>query len=654
MVRRFAICTLLLCIPAVPARGGAQAPVVTPKGDPSVLSDTIYRLAVDSAEHRSESFVYLLDDGIVRFEADGRARTTYRQVVQILTREAAEQWGEQSFGYSSDRQRLTVNWIRVVRPDGSVISDKPLHEQESVAPVAQSAPIYSDTKIRRVSIGGIAPGTLLDFSYTTEDLKPVMPGDFATGWRVTTGRLTRRSRLIVDVPASLQPRIEERNVAFPRAVREGNGRRVYTWATADVPKLEREPFAADSNGIDVAIDVSAPITWSDIARWYTGLAKDRYALTPEIEGQLGLVVAGARTLDDSIRAVHRWVAQDFRYVSLSLGQGGVQPRAPRDVFAAKYGDCKDKATFFIALMAKMGVRAYPVLLSSRGGVRRAYPSMRQFDHMIAAIARPSGYTYVDLTSDLTPFGELPPAEPGEFGLVVHPDGHGEEITFPADSIGFNRSWSRVSGELDATGSFRGHYVVTHGGAQQYAVRGMLSTPLSDVQRDRILRSMANGLFEGSHGDSLALFDGRDLRASPRVSFALRADHVITDAGGVEILTLPLPNYASLSLVQDLESRSARRFPIDAEAVLGARETVSELVVTLPDGWKARLPPSVSEPGPFGLYEARYEQAGRELRVVRRIRGAKGILPPDQIGALITWIRALSKDDEKYIVLERPR
>src|SRR5207244_4260865 len=55
-------------------------------------------------------------------EADGRGRRTYRQIVQVLTREAAEAWGEQSYSYVSSRERFTLNWARVVRPDGSVIS----------------------------------------------------------------------------------------------------------------------------------------------------------------------------------------------------------------------------------------------------------------------------------------------------------------------------------------------------------------------------------------------------------------------------------------------------------------------------------------------------------------------------------------------------
>ncbi|HMI57720.1 MAG TPA: DUF3857 and transglutaminase domain-containing protein, partial [Gemmatimonadaceae bacterium] len=434
----------------------AQSPRVTPAGDPSVKSDTIYSLAVKPADYADQPYVYLLDDGIVKLEADGTGTRTYRQIVQILTPEAAEHWGEQSFGYSTDREKLTLNWARVLSTDGKVITEKPVHEQESLAPVAMEAPVYSDEKLHRISLGGVAPGTIVDYSYTVQTLKPVIPGDFFSAWSVTTGRLTRRSRFIVDIPASMKPRIEEHHLSFARKETTNGGRRIYTWAKADIPKLEVEPLAPDSS-FGESLVIASPLKWSEIANWYAGLAKGRYALTPEIEKALSKTVANSKTLDDSIRAVHRWVAQDYRYVSLSLGIAGFQPHPPAEVFANSYGDCKDKATFFVALMNRMGVKAYPVLLSSFGGVNRALPSGHQFDHMIAAVDRDGRRTYVDLTADIVPYGSLPPQEQGEFGLVVHPDGTSEEITFPSDPSASNKTEIHLVGALTSDGLFAGKW-----------------------------------------------------------------------------------------------------------------------------------------------------------------------------------------------------
>ena len=645
--------SLAITLGALCALGaGAQAPRVTPAGDPSVKSDSIYALAVKPSDYADQPYVYLLDDGIVTLEADGTGTRTYRQIVQILTPEAAEQWGERSFGYSTDREKLTLNWARVLRTDGAVIAEKPVHEQESLAPVAMEAPVYSDEKLHRISLGGVAPGTIVDYSYTVRTLKPIIPRDFLTTWSVVTGRLTRRSRLIVDMPASLQPRIEERHLSFARTEVTAGGRRIYTWARTEVPKPELEPLAPDSS-YGESLVVASPIKWADIAQWYAGLAKGRYSLTPQIEQALAKTVASSKTLDDSIRAVHRWVAQDFRYVSLSLGIAGFQPHPPSEVFANSYGDCKDKATFFVALMKRMGVTAYPVLLSSNGGVIRSLPSGHQFDHMIAAVDRNGKRTYVDLTADIVPFGALPPQEQGEFGLVVHPDGASEEITFPSDPTETNRIETHLVGSLTPDGLFAGKWSRLASGAQQYGLRASMSksTKPDSTERARTTLAIANAIFEGSAGDSLQLFDGRDLTAQPRISVLIRHGKAASDAGGTEILTIPLTSYAVTNLITSLEARGPRKSPISSEKVWGARTEIQDLRLTLPAGWKAKLPPNDSATSVFGTYVAQYSQNGQELRIARKLTGTDGVQPAAKYGELLDWMKQMSKDDAKYVILE---
>ena len=174
----WSVCALL----AAARVATAQAPQISPAGDPSIQADTIYKLAVNASEHPDEGSVFLLDDGVIRVEADGRGIRTYRQIVQVLTREAAEAWGEQSYSYVSSRERFTLNWARVVRPDGTIISPAPTHEQESSAPAATLDPVYSDVKIHRITLAGVEAGTIVDFSYTVETLQPIMPGDFHYPW----------------------------------------------------------------------------------------------------------------------------------------------------------------------------------------------------------------------------------------------------------------------------------------------------------------------------------------------------------------------------------------------------------------------------------------------------------------------------------------
>jgi transglutaminase-like putative cysteine protease len=651
-MRRSTIAAALLI--AAAAAAGAQAPKITPSGDPSVRDDSIYKLVVNPKDYADQRYVYLLDDGVVRFEADGSGTRTYRQVLQILTPEGAEAWGEQSFGYSTNREKLTINWVRVLDSTGKVISSKPVHEQESLAPVAMEAPVYSDEMIHRVSLGGVAPGTIVDYSYTVETLKPLIPGDYFTSWSMLTGLQTQRSRFILDLPERVDPRIIERHLTFKRTESVSKGRRTYVWATQNLKKTEREPFAPDSM-YGEGITVGSRLTWNDVSKWYAGLAKGRYALDPAIEKRALEVIAGAKTRDDTLRMLYRWVAQDFRYVSLSLGIGGYQPHPPSTVYENKYGDCKDKATFFIAVARRFGYQAYPVLLSASGGVDTLLPTAHQFDHMIAAVAKPGGgWQFLDLTAEIVPYGDMPPDEQGEFGLLVNDDGAGTSVIFPELPPSANRSSVLIAGELTVDGGFTGKWTVTASGNNQYGMRQQMSgtTKPDSAARARMTLSVANSIVEGSTGDSLQLFEGRDLNAVPRFSVVIRGGNMINDEGGIILLELPIDNFAQKKTLSSLEARGPRKAPVSSDKVWGPDETVQELRLTLPVGWKAKLPANVQVKTIYGEYEAAYSQVGRELRVKRRRSGTSGVFPASDYAVLLGFLRDIAKDDHKVIVLDK--
>ena len=633
---------------------GAQAPRITPAGDPSVRADTIYQLAVDPRLHPDAAVVLLLDDGVVRFEADGTGSKTYRQVAQILSADAVQDYAEHEFSYVPAHQLLTVNWIRVVRPDGTVVSEAPTQVQEADVPATLVDPVYSDTKVRRYSLSGVAPGTIVDWSYTVEELKPYLAGDFTSHWSVHTGRLTRRSRYVVDLPASLKPNLLESNLTFKRRESVSRGRRTYVWATREVPPVESEDFMADAGGVVMSIALAGPVTWEMIGAWYADLSRDRHTLDLGLRRKIRSLLQDTRTAEDTLRAVQRWVAQDIRYVSIALGMGGYQPRTPIDVVSTGYGDCKDKATLFVAAARYLGFRAYPVLLNSGERVERALPSLTQFNHAIAVVERPEGRIFTDLTAELVPFGELPDSDQGQFGLIVYSDGTTEQVTLPTAPPSANLNLTRIVGTLSPDGYLTASYEELGLGNRQYSLRNLFLGPVDATRRGDFARSIATSLYPGAEADSLEIFDGRDLTAKPRVAlkivrgFAARP----TANGRTFILSLPLTSMRSMAdAATALEARGPRRFPIDAGKVVGPVTTATEISLTLPAGWLVQLPPDVAVAGKWGTYTARYDQEATTLRVSRTLEGARGVYPPDELADLTRWLREVAQDDVSYLVIE---
>ena len=640
---------VVLLAAAVARPIAAQGPNVNP-----AKSDSIYRLAVDSAAYKDYPFVYLLDDGIVRFEADGRAVERYHQIVQILKTEGVDTWAERQFSYRPGHTKVTVNSMRVVRPSGEVISDKPSITQASDVPAAMSNPVYSDTKVLRYSLAGVAVGTLVDIDWSQETTQPFLAGDFTSGWSTTMSFPAMRSRYVLDAPASVTPRLEERHVDVQRVEEQAGGRHYYVWAKQKVTPVEGEIFAPDSSIPRMSIGVAAPMKWADIGRWYGGLAADRYTLSPRTTAIVDSIARLQHSAADTLQALHTWIARDIRYVSVALGLGGYQPRFPDSTVALGFGDCKDKATLFIAAAKHVGLTAYPVLLNSSGAADSTMPSVGEFDHAIAALPnKGGGYKYLDLTTNEYPAGTVPPSYQGGFGLVVLPGGKSEAITFPKDDPG--ETLTRFEGTVGADGALTGRLELTFRGSTGSFLRAALREAPDSAQRAQMSK-LFGSFVPGSTVDTLILFDARDPNVVPKVTLNLHGADGFKNAGSLSVLAVPpafyAPSAGAAGVLRALADAPPRRYPIDAGSVFKTT-AVTEMILTLPEGWKVELPKGVAAKSEFGDFQSQYSQEGRVLRMEMRIAGAEGVFPKERLADLQTWLKALANGTVKSLVARPP-
>lgn len=615
--------------------------------------DSIYSLAVKPSDHPNDAVVVLLDEGVYRIEADGRTSTTTRQVVQILTEQGAQQYREQRLSYNPSHQTLKVNWMRVVRPNGEIVSAEPAQVQESDIPAAMDDPVYVATKVRRMSLSGLDPGTILDHSTTLEELKPIMEGDFLINWRVTTPRPVVQSNLVVNVPAAYTPRIDERNLAFKRKESVSGGRKIIAWTTSNVPRVEIERFAPDSLSPLTTITVSPAFDWRHVGKWYAPITRDAYAITPLVEEKIAAVTARARTRDDSIRALHRWVAQDIRYVAVELGRGGYVPRSAETVVRTGFGDCKDKTMLFLASLRKIGVPGYPVLLNLFGISRTSSPSLKQFNHMIAAVGRGDTYEFADLTAPTYPLGRLPRSEAGALAVLVR-ENDAEEIRLPPLPFPEGGTETTIVGRLSENGIFSGTIEQVYMGTMESLFRQLFQNPLDSARRATLARTMARNQFESADADSLEVFDGKDFTVPAKARVRVSNAKVVSQAANVRLLTNPLrPSAVYARIADDLQKEPPRKTAIDLSRIVGPTKSHFEARMKLPAGWRATLPKNDSVSGAPGTFVSTYAQVGDELRISRTLVGSRNVVPASRMPEVIAWLKAAGRDDSKLILLQTP-
>ena len=166
-----------------------------------------------------------------------------------------------------------------------------------------------------------------------------------------------------------------------------------------------EPGAVSASDINSYLGISSFPDWPAVGRAFCERAESQAKVTPEIAALAENITRGQASRRDQAQAIFDWIAANIRYVSISLGSGGLVPRSVQSIVANRYGDCKDHSTLMLALLAAKGIDAEYALININSSYRSLQTPVLSFDHVIAYI--PEFNLYSDPTANRTSFGMLP-------------------------------------------------------------------------------------------------------------------------------------------------------------------------------------------------------------------------------------------------------
>ena len=186
-------------------------------------------------------------------------------------------------------------------------------------------------------------------------------------------------------------------------------------------------------------------SWPAFSRWYRGLIEDRDQLPVELYGFVKKIQHDTGSVAGQIQQLVRFVQEKTRYVAIQLNLSSWQPQTVADVYANRYGDCKDLSLFTTALLNAAGITAYPALIKTenRGDIDPDIPSPG-FDHCIVFAETGDDTLWIETTSDHIQAGDLTASCQGVYALVVKKDG-GELLKTPVMPADRNRSVCRIDG-----------------------------------------------------------------------------------------------------------------------------------------------------------------------------------------------------------------
>jgi tetratricopeptide (TPR) repeat protein/transglutaminase-like putative cysteine protease len=569
--------------------------------------------AAAPADYSKEAFVDENDVTKISFANDGTGTREWLLRIRIQSDAGVQRYSVLTFPYEGATEKLDIDYVRVRKPDGTVIVTTPDSFQDMPSQVTREAPFYSDLHEKQVAVKGLAVGDVLESHAQWHVLKPLAPGQFWYAFNFSRDFIVLHQELQISTPRDRAVKWKSPD-AKPVITEEG-GQRIFTWTSsqlehksADAEKKDQDNKLYEASRGKLPppdIQISSFQTWQEIGAWYNSLQKERVQPSPEIRAKALELTKAAGDENAKLRAIYNYVSTQFRYIGVAFGIGRYQPHAAAEVLANQYGDCKDKHTFLASLLRAAGIEAYPALINTYRELDQDVPSPAQFDHVITAVPEGSGYLWLDSTAEVAPFGYLLSLLDDKPALVIPDDKPAALVTTPARPTMAAVQTFRLKAKLDESGTLKGTVERSvHGDDAEVLIRSAFRrTPLTQW-KDLVQKLSYSSGFSGDVSDVTA--SSPEKTSEPfhwsytyiRKDFPQWSDHRIGS---------PLP---------PLLSAAADEKPNHPLFLGPISEFRYESEVEIPKGYSPQLPPNVDLKEDFADYHALYSVNNGVIRTER--------------------------------------
>ena len=592
-------------------------------------------------------------------KADGTGETVQHAIVRVQSEGVARQFSVLSLAYASANSTGSMDFVRVHKPDGTVVNTPVDDAMEMPAEVSREAPMYSDVKEKHLPVRSLAAGDRLEYQFHTVITKALAPGQFwGAEHFIVQGGVILSQTLTLQVPAQSYVQVGSPN--HPAAPVTLDGMKVWTWKSS-----QTKASARDETGKMTAADVKDPDedsdgrqlpsvawttfhSWAEVGDWYRGLAEQRLQPTAAVRAKADELTKAATTPQQQAEALYLFVATQIRYISISFGVGRFQPHTPDEVLDHGYGDCKDKDTLLESLLRAKGLTTAPVLIGAGIAPVPEVPSPAVFNHVITTVELPDAtgkprQTWLDTTAEVAPFRVLMPMIRDQQALVVPDKAAAALQKTPADPpYAYFEKYNSVT-TLDAKGVLKGHIELTSRSDAELVYRAMLQR-LSPSQWDEAMQYVSNSM---NFGGKVSKADLRQSDAAAPVH--LSYDYTREDFGDWKNNRI-YANFPAIELGV-IDKEKAPEHDID----LGAPRTLeAHSVITLPVGDRAELPAAVHVSRDYMTFDKTYRLSDGKLIADRTIVIKQRKVPKAQWKDYVAYEKSIGLDDgEDYIVLIAP-
>ncbi|HSE24619.1 MAG TPA: DUF3857 domain-containing transglutaminase family protein [Pyrinomonadaceae bacterium] len=347
-----------------------------------------------SSQQADTSSSQLLSDEQTKVGSNGSVERYYHYVTRVDGASGLDDLSQLRFYFEPSYQQLVIHFVRIQRGSSAIDILRPAEIKIVQQEEELDQQLFNGTLAAVLFVNDLRIGDSVDFAYSINGENPVLGGRFTDTLYLADTKPIQEHVIRLVVPTERSLDIKNNNTKLTFTSQSIGQDTEYLWYDKNIAAVSKDDYTPVWFDPYPTISVSEFRNWSDVVQWALPFYQQSALHNRELVAKVAQWKQTSVSTEDRLITALRFVQDEIRYLGIELGRYSHQPTSPDQVFARRFGDCKDKSLLLSSILTAMDIDAVPVLINTRARstLDSWQPSPFAFDHVIVR-ATLNGKTY---------------------------------------------------------------------------------------------------------------------------------------------------------------------------------------------------------------------------------------------------------------------
>jgi hypothetical protein len=461
----------------------------------------------------------------------------------------------------------------------------------------------------------------------------------------------------ITVPTQLGLRFKnQRTEIKPKITTEG-ATQTYQWEVENIPAVAHEDGSGGweqslarvwvgPNQFELDGYAGDMTSWNNFGKWIGDLAVKSLNLTTPQKNYLQSLVAKASTQEEKVRILYQHLQNNFRYVSIQLGIGGLRPFPAAFTEDKKYGDCKALSNYMQACLDAVGIKSYKAAINSNynsAPVNSEFPR-NGFNHMVLCVPMQPDTIWLECTSKTSEFGVLGNFTENRNALLITENG-GVLVPTPTSKASNNRLVIKTTVSIGGDGGGDVSTQLFTRGEDREAIISLLQNESVESQKEGMVYFLKMAVPDRFS----AALEPDETASTQRVNLSLSFGKIAAFTTGSKMFLNPQFHKIWTTYLPKTTNRKTDfyfRYPF---------EKSDTTIYQLPVGYKVEsMPPNVDLKSTYGVYHSNtwYDEASNSIINAASLALQVHKIPANHYSEMYDFFSKIIGDGVNRIVIKK--